>query len=120
MLYALRDANGKIISLTETAQENAEPVDLKNPDVLAFLSADGDSFTPDHYLNQSDIAIARIVEDLIQLLIERNLIIFTDLPDAAQQKLLTRKLARRLITQDHADEDTPASSSILSDDESFL
>ncbi|WP_372738576.1 hypothetical protein [Neptunomonas sp.] len=122
MLYALRNTQGRIISLSETMQEGAEPADLKHPDVLAFLSVNDDTVTPDAYLGHSDAAIARIVEDLIELLVSRNLIIFTDLPDAAQRKLLTRKLARTIINQDdeNPDEGNDANTSILSDDEPWI
>lgn len=120
MLYALRNTEGRIVSLSETMQEGAEPADLKNPDVLAFLSVNDDTVSPDAYLGHSDLAIARIVEDLIELLVSRNLIIFTDLPDAAQRKLLTRKLARTLISKDEENTDTDANTSILSDDEPWI
>ena len=122
MLYALRNSEGRIVSLSETMQEGAEIADLKNPDVLAFLSVNDDTVAPDAYLGHSDLAIARIVEDLIELLVSRNLIIFTDLPDAAQRKLLTRKLARTLINQDdeNTDTDDNTNTSILSDDESWI
>jgi hypothetical protein len=122
MLYAIRNEQGKITSLSETFQEGAEAVDLSHPDVRSFLSVKEDSFSPDTYLDQSDIAIARIVEDLIELLVSRNLIIFTDLPDVAQRKLLTRKLARKLIAGEE-EEDTDASqsdSSFLADDSTLI
>lgn len=45
-------------------------------------------------LSQSDTALARVVEDLIDVLILRGIIQFTDLPDAAQDKLLSRRDAR--------------------------
>lgn len=120
MLYALRNDKGRIVSLSETMQEGAEIADLKNPDVLAFLSVNDDTVTPDAYLGHSDLAIARIVEDLIELLVSRNLIIFTDLPDAAQRKLLTRRLARTLINQDEESTETDNNTSILSDDEPWI
>jgi hypothetical protein len=120
MLYALRNNAGRITGLSETLQDGAEAVDLKNPDVLAFLSIN-DDMTPDAYLDQSDTGIARIVEDLIELMISRNLIIFTDLPDQAQRKLLTRKLARKLINQDATDaQNNDENTSILSEDEPWL
>ncbi len=122
MLYAIRDNDGKIISISQTDTPNSELVDIKNPEVQAFLSITPESFTPDNYLDQSDISVARIVEDLIELMVSRNLIIFTDLPDAAQRKLLTRKLARKLISKNG--EETESSdndgTSILSDDNSWL
>lgn len=120
MLYALRNTEGRITGLSETLQDGAEAVDLKNPDVLAFLSLNNDEMTPDAYLDSSDTGIARIVEDLVELMVSRNLIIFTDLPDAAQRKLLTRKLARKLINQGDETEESNESTSILSDDESWL
>ncbi|SIS80195.1 hypothetical protein [Neptunomonas antarctica] len=120
MLYVLRNTAGRITSLSETLQEGAEVVDLKNPEVMAFLSMNGD-MTPDAYLDQSDTNIARIVEDLVELMVSRNLIIFTDLPSAAQRKLLTRKLARKLINKDDDDSQSEdENTSILSDDESWL
>ena len=122
MLYAIRNEQGKITSLSETFQEGAEAVDLSHPDVRSFLSLKEDSFSPDAYLDQSDIAIARIVEDLIELLVSRNLIIFTDLPDVAQRKLLTRKLARKLIAGEEEDGAEPSlsDSSFLADDSTLI
>jgi len=122
MLYAIRNEQGKITSLSETFQEGAEAVDLSHPDVRSFLSLKEDSFSPDAYLDQSDIAIARIVEDLIELLVSRNLIIFTDLPDVAQRKLLTRKLARKLIAGEEEDDTEPSlsDSSFLADDSTLI
>lgn len=38
--------------------------------------------------------MVRIVEDLIDLLIQKNLILLTDLPQVAQNKLLARKHLR--------------------------
>lgn len=120
MLYILRNADGRIISLTETLEDGAEVADLKSPDVLAFLSINNDEVTPDTYLGHSDTSIARILEDLIELLVSRNLIIFTDLPDAAQRKLLTRKLARKLIHQGESDAENSNTTSILSEDDSWI
>ena len=120
MLYALRNSEGRITGLSETLQDGAEAVDLKNPDVLAFLSLNNGEMTPDAYLDNSDTEIARIVEDLVELMVSRNLIIFTDLPDAAQRKLLTRKLARKLIDQEDDPQENDKSTSILSDDDSWI
>lgn len=122
MLYAIRDNDGKIISISQTDTPNSELVDIKNPEVQAFLSITPESFAPDNYLDQSDISVARIVEDLIELMVSRNLIIFTDLPDAAQRKLLTRKLARKLISKNGEESESSDNdgTSILSDDNSWL
>ncbi len=45
-------------------------------------------------LAESDQALIRVIEDLIETLIGKNLIHFTDLPEAAQTKLLERRSLR--------------------------
>jgi len=45
-------------------------------------------------LSQTDAGLARVLEDLIDVLINRGLIQFTDLPAAAQAKLLERRQTR--------------------------
>jgi len=97
MLYATRHAEGRIVGLSDAPSANAEPVDIKNPEVLQFLSVKEENFVPDAYLDESDIGIARILEDLIELLVRKNQILFTELPTAAQKKLLSRRIARQLI-----------------------
>jgi hypothetical protein len=49
-------------------------------------------------LSQSDAAIARVLEDLIDVLIGRGVIQFTDLPEAAQTKLMTRRQTRAKLS----------------------
>jgi hypothetical protein len=45
-------------------------------------------------LSQSDTSIARVLEDLVDVLIGRGVIQFTDLPQAAQDKLMSRQETR--------------------------
>ncbi|MEW8047412.1 MAG: tryptophan synthase subunit beta like protein, partial [Candidatus Thiodiazotropha sp.] len=47
--------------------------------------------------SETDAGMIRIVEDLIALLIQKNLIMFTDLPNAAQQKILMRNQIRSVF-----------------------
>jgi hypothetical protein len=58
--------------------------------------------TPNAYkraLAESDQEIARVTEDLIHLLVSKNLILFTDLPPVVQQKLLDRERLRSHLQQ---------------------
>jgi hypothetical protein len=48
-------------------------------------------------LAESDQALVRVLEDLIETLTGKSLIQFTDLPDAAQAKLLERRTLRRSV-----------------------
>ena len=48
-------------------------------------------------LAESDQALIRVVEDLIDTLIGKDLLRFTDLPEAAQAKLLERRNLRHSV-----------------------
>ncbi len=48
----------------------------------------------DNELSRSDASFIRVLEDVINLLIDRSVIMFTDLPPPAQEKLLLRRNAR--------------------------
>ena len=45
-------------------------------------------------LHRSDLGVARVTEDLIYLLIQKNVILFTELPEIVQKKLLSREELR--------------------------
>ena len=45
-------------------------------------------------LSASDVEMIRVLEDLIAVLVEKNLITLTDLPYVAQKKILTRQKIR--------------------------
>jgi hypothetical protein len=126
MLYAIRNPEGRIIGLTESAQPGLQAVDVKNRDVLEFLSINDEDFSAEDFLDQSDVGTVRIIEDIIDILIAKNLVLFTDFPLASQKKLLSRKLARSII---QAESPEPASqttdsqktpSILIEDDESWL
>ena len=51
-----------------------------------------------HSLSETDTGLARVLEDLIDVLITRGHIQFTDLPEAAQAKLLERRQTRANLT----------------------
>ena len=63
-----------------------------NPEIREFLSSDLNSV-----FAVLDTEFFRVLEDLIDTLIEKNVIHHTDLPVAAQQKLLTRKGFRQHV-----------------------
>jgi len=71
---------------------NPLPPAAPDAEVEALLGDDVSSQT--QALSQTDIGLARVLEDLIDVLINRGLIQFTDLPEAAQAKLLERRQTR--------------------------
>ncbi|GGK80055.1 hypothetical protein [Amphritea balenae] len=117
MLFAIRNEAGLITSLSASPTDNSSVVDIQDPEVLMFLSSNNETNTPMEFLEKSDADVSRILEDLIDLLIAKKTILFTDLPEAAQQKILTRKLARSAFSHNNSDE--YISNPILADDETI-
>lgn len=95
MPYVLRDADGSILAVARQQPDDGgdwQPVDAQAADYLRYLEetmAQADRF------RESDIHLARVLEDLIDVLIERDVIRFTDLPEAARKRLLSRQALRR-------------------------
>ncbi|MAZ86111.1 MAG: hypothetical protein CL693_00495 [Cellvibrionaceae bacterium] len=94
MPYTIRNANGEITALLRDPAIGAEEfLPQAHPEIEAFLS-NCSREDPKLALADSDKDIARITEDLIHLLTAKNLILFTELPTAVQQKLLNRERLR--------------------------
>jgi len=99
MPYIQRDANGAIIALVNaTGETSDEYLPATAPEVVAFLSATSEAELSINALAESDRDIARVTEDLISLLISKNIILFTELPDVVQQKLLGREKLRSTLS----------------------
>lgn len=86
MYHALRDPNGSVISLHRDPVAGAEPLPANHPDVLAFLGQD-----ESRAFAEMDANLVRVLEDLIDALLKRNILRITDLPAEAQAKLFERK-----------------------------
>ena len=98
MPYVLREANGEIIAVfAEPAEGVSEGLPLGHPELVAFMARGAATDEPRQRLFISDIDMARVTEDLIQTLIERGIINFSDLPLQAQEKLNDRHLLRGQI-----------------------
>ena len=98
ILRCRRNAEGSIVALTQqilSVQEAQaggwEVVQAGVTEVEAFVQEVSSLANP---MRQSDIELSRVLEDLIDVLINRGLILFTDLPTAAQNKLLQRRQTR--------------------------
>jgi uncharacterized protein YwgA len=95
MPFIERNSNGKITTLFREAQYSGqEELPPSNEEVLAFLLENESDSETKAYLSKTDAEMVRIVEDLVDLLIQKNLILLTDLPAEAQKKLMSRKRIR--------------------------
>ncbi|HSM22427.1 MAG TPA: hypothetical protein VK876_09490, partial [Rubrivivax sp.] len=91
MPYVFRAADGSLASLHRQAPGHpCEFLDADHPEVLAFLDATG----ADAY-ERLDADFIRVLEDLIDVLLRRQVIAITDLPSEAQRKLYLRKGHRK-------------------------
>ncbi len=101
-LFCKRDDAGNIAAVTHEALSADQltsghwhAVSADAEEVRQFLVDDTDHAS---LLSQTDVGLARVLEDLIDVLITRGLIQFTDLPQAAQAKLLERRQSRASLS----------------------
>lgn len=95
MPYAVRDTQGRISSLHRHDPGLGEELPAQHPEVQAFLGLDNPGATaPAEDFVFLDAYFIRVLEDVIDALVSRNLIAITDLPDIAQTKLFARKSFR--------------------------
>lgn len=105
MPYVARGNSGAIIAVFKEENECAsERVSPDNAELQAFLGQnkanemsqrDAAKRTKLHQaLRQSDADFVRVLDDLVYLLINKGVIVFTDLPTEARNKLMIRRRLR--------------------------
>ena len=94
MAYVYKNTQGNVVaaSASENLGKGWLYVDDNNKDYLEFLES---SLADNAPFRESDIQLARVLEDLISMLIEKNIIRFTDFPQAAQKRLNDRQSMRK-------------------------
>lgn len=98
MPYVRRTPDGRIASLHREREDGAaEFLPEAHPDVLAFVGAPapegGEQFS------RLDADFVRVIEDVIDTLITKNILNITDLPAEAQAKLFARKSFRERVSK---------------------
>ena len=98
-VYVRKDASGHITTISR------KPVVPGEPDEPDWEALPGDAPEVLHFIEEltgagsalrdSDLSFVRVLEDVIDLLVERAVIRFTDLPSPAQTKLLQRRNRRQ-------------------------
>ena len=104
MIYVKRNKDNVILAVSrEQISEDWEAMEDDAKEVTAFAV---DLAGGPQSLVTTDLSLVRVVEDLIDLLIEQGVIRFTDLPQEAQNKLFARRTLRSsLRTLQLLDED---------------
>ncbi|MCG8356759.1 MAG: hypothetical protein MI920_14410 [Kiloniellales bacterium] len=98
MPYVVRDENGAIISVLAQPGNGAERLDASDDELQRFFFESEDANAAlQEVLVASDLSFVRVLEDLIGVLLEKGVIMLTDLPEAAQIKIMQRRDIRSQI-----------------------
>ena len=94
MPFVRRDPAGSIVGVSEsTTQGFTEEVASHSAEMIHFL----DKIRPrPESLERTDQGFVRVLEDVIDLLVEKDLIKLNELPQDAQGKLSTRRQLRKI------------------------
>lgn len=90
MVYVKRDAAGAVVAVSKEPIAGFETPEVQgSKEFDAFLtSVAGSEF------QNSDLDFIRVLDDVIDLLISKNIILFTELPAAVQEKYAKRAAMR--------------------------
>jgi hypothetical protein len=98
MPYVQRNSSGRINAIFQEPASGAdEHLPGDHPEVENFIA--GILPQTDHgqattKLTETDISLIRVIEDIVDTLIDKNVIMFTDLPVEAREKIMQRKSTR--------------------------
>ncbi len=95
MPYISRNAEGRIAAAGNAPLDGeCEQVAADSPELRAFIE---DLAGENNVFESSDMKMIRAIEDVIDLLISKNVICITDLPGAVQSKLMERRSLRHSL-----------------------
>ena len=95
MSYIVRNADGAISAVSnDPLDSKREEIEADSAELRAFIEGLGGE---NKVFESSDMKMIRAIEDVIDLLIVKNIISITDLPAAVQHKLLERRSLRHSL-----------------------
>jgi hypothetical protein len=98
MPYIKRNEQGEIAQLLDAPMgENSEWLEVNNSSVVDFLQKATEASDVKGSLASSDSDMVRVVEDLVDILMEKQVFVFTELPEAVQNKLNARRRLRHEV-----------------------
>ncbi len=107
MPYVYRDANGLITKVSARTLVGGECLSHTHPDITTFLRQRGQD--PTHVekaideLRRTDGEMSRAIEDVIIVLLKKNLFKMSDLPKQVQDRMAHR-IKQRVLIQDLYDQ----------------
>jgi len=95
MPYIQRGPDGKILAVSnDSLSEPSEQISSDAPELRAFFNT---LEQQDSVFETSDLKLIRVIEDVIDLLIAKNVICITELPPPVQTKLMERRSLRQSL-----------------------
>lgn len=99
MVYVQRDAEGRLLRVEHTPfADMSETLAVENEELHAWLVMREDVHERLAKLKNSDLEMIRVLEDLVDVLVNRGVIRYTDLPEAARNKLHARADTRAQLS----------------------
>jgi len=96
MPFVKRDESGAISAIYDRRERQiGEELAADHPEISEFIERLGRTAPIRENLGSSDSAMGRVLEDLIDCLIEKRLILVTDLPSDALSKISQRRDLRQ-------------------------
>lgn len=97
MIYIQRDNQNQIKDILFSPETGYIEASLFDPEIKEFLSNNQNDQLIKKVLLNLDLDLVRVIEDMVDLLIDKNIILFTELPEPVQNKLLFKKTLRHSL-----------------------
>ncbi|WP_017937132.1 hypothetical protein [Zestomonas thermotolerans] len=98
MVYVQRDDKGRLLRVEHQPFEGMnDTLAVESEELRDWLKAREEVKARLDSLRSSDLELVRVLEDVVSVLVERGVIRYTDLPEAARVKLDQRAVARAEI-----------------------
>ncbi|MFZ3183998.1 MAG: tryptophan synthase subunit beta [Pseudomonas sp.] len=95
MVYVQRDFDGRLLRVERKPfAQMTETLAVENEELHAWLTTREEVHARLAKLKDSDLELVRVLEDLVDVLVSRGVIRYTDLPEAARAKLHERAETR--------------------------
>lgn len=110
MIYIKHNAQREIIDIQFTPETGYVQAGLFDQEVKAFLSNQQNEQLIKDILKQLDADMVRVIEDVVEILIDKGIMRFTDLPEPVQNKLMFKKSLRQSLNNEttfYDEEDLP-------------
>ena len=92
MPFVKRNEQGGIVAVSQSQEHGFdEELAAEDLELSAYLDGMGHGASS---LSSTDQDFVRVLEDVVGLLVDKGIILFTELPDSAQQKIMRRQQLR--------------------------